>query len=105
MSRKNFLSEKAMFQTDYSSSKHKKVPQRLFIGAKYSGLSIEGKKFQAGYVSEQNVPERLLSEQKIFRTDYLSQQQNCEWKVTHKTRTELFPVRPATSCPQDLNKR
>jgi len=46
-------------QTIYHS-KNKKVPQRQFIEAKYSGLLIARKKFRTGYASEENVPDRLF---------------------------------------------
>ena len=104
------------------------VPDRLFIAAKTE-------KFRKDYLSEQNIPNYLSREKsfgqatywsKMFRTDYLTEKnvpdrlfiggecsgqtiyrsnKYCEWKVTHKSRTDLFPVRPATSCPQAANKR
>jgi hypothetical protein len=43
-----------MFQTDYHS-KNKKVPQRLSIGAKYSGQIIAAKMFRTDFLSEQQI--------------------------------------------------
>jgi len=83
---KKSLSEKTMFRTN-----------RLFITAKT-------KRFREDYLSKQNIPDYLSQEKSFGQAAYCSSK-FCEWKVTHKTRTDLLPVRPAISCPQDANKR
>ena len=67
MFRKNFLSEKTVFQTEYHI-KTKKVPQRLSIGAKYSGQIIAANMFRTDFLSKQNIQDYRTT----FRTKKVS---------------------------------
>jgi len=114
-----------MFQRDYRSRmfrtayRTKNDPDKIFIGENNVPdrlfITAKTKSFRKDYLSEQNIPDYLSHEKKNSdrlcigaecsgQTVYRSNEY-CEWKVTHKTRTALFPARPAISCPEDANKR
>jgi hypothetical protein len=104
-----------MFQTDYRSRmfrtayRTKNDPDKVFIGENNVPdrlfITAKTKSFRKDYLSEQNIPDkRFIGEECSGQTVYRSNKY-CEWKVTHKTRTALFPARPAISCPEDANKR
>jgi len=88
LEKKNLL-EKTMFRTDRQTDYLSQEKQ------KGSAMTIyRSKTFRTTYRTKKRFGQAVYRNSKY-----------CEWKVTHKTRTDLFPVRPAIGCPQDNKQK